>query len=345
MYLASIDCGTTNSRVYIIDTKGNIVGKGSRRVGVRDTSMTGSKDTLKQGLAEALQEALDAAGLTLQDIAFAISAGMITSEIGLLEIPHLQTPCGMKELAGNLKYCRDDSVFPVDLPIHFIPGIRNRFDPASTGSQQVGTLDFMRGEEVQVMGYLDRFGKSKPVVIVILSSHTKFIQVSKEGKVLKSLTSLSGQVYEAIRKETFIGKSVQEQEGVVQPENYLDPDVVENAYHWQRTSGFVRSLLMIRFLDVLLHTSWYERRLFFESLIAAEDIHAFGQFEPEGQEKPHMVFIGPKGRCDVYAHLFEHKLGWPVTSIESISDTQVIDMLNIQGSLAIARAAGLLHEE
>ncbi|HCG63741.1 MAG TPA: hypothetical protein DEZ27_08095 [Sphaerochaeta sp.] len=342
MYLASIDCGTTNSRVYIIDSNGTVISKGSRRVGVRDTSMTGSKETLRNGLAEALDDALKSADLKLKDIAFAISAGMITSEIGLLEVPHLQTPSGLVELSAGLRFSHDTSVFPVDIPIYFIPGIRNQFDPATTTANDVGKLDFMRGEEAQVMGYLYTYKKNKPVVMAILSSHTKFIQVSKEGKVVKSLTSLSGQVFEAIKRETFIGKSVEPQEDVTRPEGYLNSEVIENAYRWQKEGGFVRSLLMIRFLDVLLKTKWYERLLFLESLIAAEDIHAFEQFFVSENEKPTLVFIGPKSRCDVYAHLFKHKLDWPHASLESITDSKEIDQLNIRGSLAIARAAGLI---
>lgn len=342
MYIASIDCGTTNSRVYIVDTQGNVVGKGTRRVGVRDTSMTGSKDTLKQGLKEALADALVSAKLELNDISFCISSGMITSEIGLLEIPHIQTPAGLKELAANLKFSDDNDVFPLEIPLYFIPGIRNQFEPTKTTVSDVGKLDFMRGEETQVMGYLDTFREAKPVVMIILSSHTKFIHISAEGQITRSLTSLSGQVFEAIKKETFIGKSVENREDALPPEDYFDPDVVENAYRWQEDGGFIRSLLMIRFLDVLLKTQWYERRLFFESLIAAEDIHAFTNFFDTNTDKPLMVFIGPKARCIVYSHLFNKKLNWPESMLKSITDTNVIDKLNIQGSLAIAKAAELV---
>ena len=45
MYLACIDCGTTNSRVYILDDEYRVVGKGLRKVGVRDTVINGSQGT------------------------------------------------------------------------------------------------------------------------------------------------------------------------------------------------------------------------------------------------------------------------------------------------------------
>ena len=52
MSLATIDCGTTNSRVYIVDEIGTILGKASKKVGVRDTAISGSNATLKDGLTE-----------------------------------------------------------------------------------------------------------------------------------------------------------------------------------------------------------------------------------------------------------------------------------------------------
>ena len=89
MYFASIDCGSTNSRIYILDEKGVLLGKTFRSVGVRDTSIHGSNYHLKTNLECAFYEAVEAAGLDQRDISFVISAGMITSELGLLEVPHL----------------------------------------------------------------------------------------------------------------------------------------------------------------------------------------------------------------------------------------------------------------
>ena len=52
MYLSTIDCGTTNSRVYIVNETGDILGKATKKVGVKDTAMHGSNEVLKEGLKE-----------------------------------------------------------------------------------------------------------------------------------------------------------------------------------------------------------------------------------------------------------------------------------------------------
>jgi 2-dehydro-3-deoxygalactonokinase len=341
MYLATIDCGTTNSRVYIVDEKGKILAKATKKVGVRDTAITGSKDALKNGLKETFFDALAQVKLELKDIAFAISSGMITSEIGLLEIPHLWAPAGLKELAANIEEVRDLSVFPVDIPIYFIRGIKNRYDPDTAKIPDVGRLDFMRGEEAQVAGLLAAYSPTLPLTVGILSSHTKFIAVDSAGMILGSITTLSGQVYEAIVKETSIGKSIRPNDSF-DDSGYLDPHVLDAAYDWVQSSGFLRAMLMPRFLDTLLKTKWYERKLFVESAIASEDLRANDQFEALGFPlKTDLVLIGNDRRCAIYERLFKEKRG-VAGQILKISDEEQVDSLSINGALELARRAELL---
>jgi 2-dehydro-3-deoxygalactonokinase len=340
MLLATIDCGTTNSRVYVVNENGEIRARAARKVGVRDTAISGSKETLKQGLKQTFFEALEQAGVELEDVAFAISAGMITSEIGLMEIPHLWAPAGLDDLAENMKFVRDTSVFPVDIPLYFIRGIKNHYDPESARVRDVGTLDFMRGEEAQVAGLLVTHEPELPVTVVVLSSHTKFIAVDSRSRILGSVTTVSGQVYEAIVKETFIGKSVRSDDEFDDSE-YFDSDVVDAAYHWVMESGFLRSMLMPRFLDTLLSTRWYERKLFVEAAIASEDLKAVGQFEALGfPAETNYVFVGTPRRCAIYEYLFkEHRK--IAGQIARITDPERIDRLSIMGCIHLAHRAGL----
>ncbi len=341
MYLATIDCGTTNSRVYIVNEKGETVAKAARKVGVRDTAISGSNETLKQGLKETFYSALQKAALQLIDVRFVISSGMITSEIGLMEIPHLWAPAGLEELAANLVEVRDPAVFPVDIPIYFIRGIKNRYDPESARIPDVGRLDFMRGEEVQVAGLLASHSPKLPLTVVVLSSHTKFVALDRAGKVLGSVTTLSGQVYEALVKQTSIGKSIQPGDDF-DDSGYLDPEVLDASYDWVMGSGFLRSMLMPRFLDTLLDTHWYERKLFVEGAIASEDLRSLDQFETLGFPlKTDFVLIGNDRRCSIYERLFREKRGFS-GEILKISDDEQVDNLSISGALELARRAGLL---
>jgi 2-dehydro-3-deoxygalactonokinase len=296
---------------------------------------------LKEGLKETFYQALENAQLSVEDIKFVISSGMITSEIGLLEIPHLWAPAGMDDLADNIKKIHDTSIFPVDIPIYFIRGIKNRYDPESTAIKDVGLLDFMRGEEAQIAGLLSTGEVKPPFTIVVLSSHTKFIPVSEDSKILGSLTTVSGQVYEAIIKETFIGKSIKKNTDF-DTSDYFDPDVVDSAYTWVNRAGFLRTLLMPRFLDTLLKTTWYERTLFVEAVIAAEDMRAIHQFELlDFPLDTNFILVGAQRRCELYDYLLKEKVHIK-QDIFHISETQDIDQLSIKGAIYLAKTAGLL---
>ncbi|MBD3306537.1 hypothetical protein GF339_09055 [candidate division KSB3 bacterium] len=341
MTLATIDCGTTNSRVYIVNEQAEILGKATKKVGVRDTAIHGDNNVLKQGLHDTFAQALDHAGLRLQDIAFVISSGMITSEIGLLEIPHLWAPVSMTDLAENIRKVHDMSIFPVDIPIYFVRGIKNRYDPEATSVKEVGLLDFMRGEETQIAGLFSTVSLQPPFTVVVLSSHTKCIPVNEHKQILGSLTTPSGQVYEAILKETFIGKSTR-QEDEFDDSQYFDAAVVDSAEAWGKDSSFLRALLIPRFLDTLLDTQWYERKLFVEAVIAAEDMRAVNQFDMLGFPlETDVILVGDARRCRLYDYLLREKIG-SHKEIVTISNPQDIDQLSIKGAIYLAHTAGLL---
>src|SRR5690554_1628248 len=145
MYFATIDCGTTNSRVHILDENYKVIRSGFRRIGVRNTAISASKAALKDGLTELIKETVQAAKLRISDLRFIITSGMITSEIGLLEIPHLQAPVGIDDLIENIKIVRDPAVFPLDIPLIFVRGVKN-YVSANTTYKEIRKLDFMRGE-------------------------------------------------------------------------------------------------------------------------------------------------------------------------------------------------------
>ncbi len=340
MYFASIDCGSTNSRVYILNEKGVLLGKTFRSAGVRDTSIHGSNDYLKTNLECAFYEAVEAAGLDQRDISFVISAGMITSELGLLEVPHLWAPVTVDDLACNLQKVSDPEIFSIDLPIYFIPGVKNRYKKGNAKLSDVALLDFMRGEETQMAGLIAMDIASFPLTVAVLSSHTKFISIDKNKAIQGSVTTLSGQLYAAIVKETSIGKSVRVEGST---EGFpMDMQVVDCAYEQVRRTGLVRSLLMPRFLDTLLDTEPFQRQLFLQSAIATEDLEAMNAFELMGFPiKTNIILMGQEERCRIYSYLLKEKMGF-TEDISSITESEEIDMFNIRGTLVIAQQAGLL---
>lgn len=343
MAFITVDSGTTHSRVYVVAGDGKVLGRAQVKAGVRDTAITGSRETLQNGIRDAYHAALEHAGVSDSEVEFAVASGMITSEIGLMEIPHLWAPTDVDGLARNLTRVHDTSVFPLDMPVYFVRGIKNAYDPETVAPADVGTLDFMRGEEAQVAGILARQQYEPPFVAVVLSSHTKFIPVDASRRILGSVTTLSGQVYEAVRKETSMAKSIKPPEGEADAyADYWDESVVQNGFRWSMESGLSRTLLMARFLDTLVKRPWYEARLFVESAIAAEDARALAQLKTvvPAADTSRFIFVGSHSRAELYRSLIRY-IGAD-SEILSIEDPGEIDLLSIDGVVSIAARAGIL---
>jgi 2-dehydro-3-deoxygalactonokinase len=342
MYFATIDCGTTNSRVYLLDDAYQVIGRGQKKVGVRDTVITGSNEILKEGLREAFEDTVKDTGLRMGDVEFAISAGMITSEIGLIDIPHIPGPAGIEELTRNIKVVRDPTVFPIDIPMIFICGIKNSL-PENATYRDIRKTDFMRGEEAQALGLIASYGDLKyPVMLTILTSHTKFIYIDEEKKIVGGLSTLSGQIHEAIESATSIGKSIKNAAGDTTGENYFDKGVIDAAYDSVKNAGFLRTILMPRFMDVLLDTQWYERELFLNSAITSEDLRTMNDFGLLGFDRYNsFVLVGNKKRSDIYKYLLEEKVR-STRDITQICEQDEIDRLSIDGAIEVAKKAGYL---
>ncbi|WP_444659002.1 2-dehydro-3-deoxygalactonokinase [Caproiciproducens sp. R2] len=338
---AVIDCGTTNTRVYILNNENQMVGQAARKVGVRDTSMTGSKDALRNGLREAILEAIEKSGAKTKDIKYAIASGMITSEIGLMEIPHLVAPAGIRELAENVKIVSGREIISLDIPIMFIRGIRNNYGDNATLTE-IDDVDFMRGEEAQVIGILDEYRIKEPVNILVLSSHSKMIHVNGDGKVEASMTTLSGQLFEAVINQTNVGKSLVPCDGE-ESGGYTFEEIVTFAERCVRTKGLVRCFMIPRFMQVLLKSDYMERRGFVDASIAVDDMNAIRSFDLKYNGGAYILF-GPESRCKLYSYLLKKEYG-ENAKIVSVFDKEKLAELTVRGGVKIADLYRQLSEK
>ncbi len=336
-----IDCGTTNTRVYILNNRNQKIGQGERRVGVRNTSMTGSKDALRQGVCEAVAEAAKNAGIEVRDLSFVIASGMITSEIGLKEIPHLVAPVGLRELTEGVEAVAAGEVIPIDVPVLFVRGVRNDYGEAIL--KNIRNVDFMRGEETQVIGILEEFNVKEPLNIIVLSSHTKLIHVDANGRIAASLTSLSGQLYEAICKESMIGKSLAENHSE-KSGGYSFNEIVDTAAEVVGEVGLDRGIMIPRFLQVLLQTDSNERNLFMDAAVAADDMGLVQEFEHQGYHADRYILFGHEARCNVYSYLLNKQFGEKI-DVTCVSDKERQSELTIRGAVTIANSYMKLQKE
>src|SRR5438128_3280658 len=88
----AVDGGTTNTRARLF-LGARPASFAARAVGVRDVAIGGRREPLERAVAECVAEVLagsEAAG----SLELIVASGMLTSSLGLSEVPHVLAPVG-----------------------------------------------------------------------------------------------------------------------------------------------------------------------------------------------------------------------------------------------------------
>lgn len=325
-----IDCGSSTTRLYLIEPESlNVIDKVIVATGVNATIEQGSNESLKIALTKGIAELQKRNQKTEEEIEFIIASGMVTSNLGLYEIPHREAPASIEQLAKHTLRFAAGELLPVDIPVLLIPGIKNKTTPQWG---ELRGIDLMRGEETQAAGVLLGYKPALPCTLIELGSTTKLIAINEQGEIAGSITSLSGQVYAAILKHTFIAASVADTADAEQ-----DKAVMDAAWQSVNDSGLLRTILMTRFIQFALPTTAAQRKLFLESAIACDDLKLLADAQHQGfNVQGNIYLIGNKERCAIYQYIFS-QYAEGANNFHVISDSESIDMLAITGAGAIAR--------
>jgi 2-dehydro-3-deoxygalactonokinase len=240
-----VDMGTTNTRVWLVEN-GTILERVTEMVGVRDVARLG-----KIGLvAETLRTKIGAVAtlskkLNRQPVGV-LGAGMLTSKLGLREIPHIPSPAGEAELAKGMQHLAMPEVF--DHPIHLVPGVRT--GPANPSLDDIASVDLIRGEETVVAGLLQSGILRANSTLLNLGSHWKAISVNAQGQIVASHTTLSGELIQALQEQTVLASALPKGrfEG-------LDLDWLGKGRKYFVQEGMGRSLFSVRLLEQLFQMS------------------------------------------------------------------------------------------
>lgn len=262
MGIMTIDTGTTNTRVKVW-YQDKVVASSLVEVGVRDTAITGSKVKLQQGVKEALEMARVQAGMDWADIGLILASGMITSNVGLYEIPHVFAPAGIGELAQAMLAVTIPEV--CEKPIWFIPGVKNNITQVHLDNCEA--MDIMRGEEVETFGLIHQLGLKGPAVFVLPGSHTKFIKIDGQNRIVASTTTLAGELLGVITNNTILANAL----GSSFPEKLEDVFLLEGASYVERL-GLNRVCFMVRLLDQFTGYSRNEKANFLLGAVLGTDL-------------------------------------------------------------------------
>lgn len=212
-----------------------IVARADAMVGVRDSARDGSTARLQAAMRDLFAEVQ-----THEKASCVIAAGMITSSLGLADVPHLAAPAGVRELAAATQTYHFPAV--TDLPVRLVPGIRS--GAAECDFDSVADVDVMRGEETLCVGLVELGLAQLPCTVLNLGSHWKAIQLDAAGRIAASVTSLTGELIYAAQTQTILASAVPHERPAI-----IDPHWAAAGMREQRRAGLARSLFCVRLLE------------------------------------------------------------------------------------------------
>ncbi len=330
-----IDCGTTNTKLHIV--KHSIcIDSGYISMGVKDLVSKEQRQVLKQAIFHKLQNQLNKLKRKFEDIEYFIGFGMLTSELGLFDIPHLTAPVSMEEIKSNIKVIYDD-IFP-SIPIYLISGIKNNISYDNPLEQSLLFADFMRGEETQIAGLIDLYQPPPCFNVFILSSHTKIIHINEGDQIHSSYTTICGQLYQAIKENTSIGKSLKADS---KPAVFAENEMINFAEKVSREYGFLRGVMLPRLFDVFTDSSTKDRELFLNALMAFEDLKILKLAAQNGVNlnTPYFV-VGYEAHVNIFEKILRRSLNTPQLAIYKITTDEEKAALNVAGAIWLTHNQG-----
>lgn len=327
MNVILIDSGTTNSRIRLIDTKKNKIRDTEKvRIGVRDTAIEGNNKKLKKQLKEGINQLLERNEMYSTEVEYIVASGMITSNLGIYEVPHVLAPAGLDDFIAHSKVIKLDGFF--NIPWIFIPGMKNRVNEGVNIIDAINQFDVMRGEEVEAFGLLMQLDVKGKGVIVLPGSHTKYVVVDENETLTSCLSTLSGETLLALQKETILSDSLDPQ--LIKD---IDKEMLEKGYDATKQYGLTRSFYHIRLLQLFTELSPNEIANYFVGSVIYEDIQTLLKSIIEIEEKDWIIVGGSEPLKKVFTHLLKY-LKSDIRIIEA--DNQQVENSLIYGAQEIA---------
>lgn len=290
-----VDCGTTNLRVTLLDESLRRLDAVRAEGGVRHTAIDGHNGRLRAMLRESMQTVLARNGYALTDVRKCVAYGMITSALGLLEIPHVPAPAGAADLRAAMQERTFEDIAP--FPIAFIPGVRNFAGPVDLTN--FSEMDMMRGEETEAIGLHKLLAPKGAAMFVLPGTHNKFVSMDEQGRILGCMTSISGELLDAMTHHTILSDAVGS--SFVSAQDY-DAEYVKAGARECAVSGLGRAAFAGRILSTLGGQEKTKIQSYLLGAALALDVQAMQAFV--GDREDVEAYIAGKaplqqGMCDV----------------------------------------------
>lgn len=195
--IAYFDSGTSNTRIYLLNEKFEVLYTEKKSIGSKDSAIAGSNAVLIEGLWELYEGMLRVNGLSDRDIAEIYMSGMITSPYGMVEVPHLILPLEINDFAENIHCHFEEKRF--NREIYLIPGMK-------TKGGDISFVNNLRGEEIEIMGTFDELTGCCPnqkIAVIMPGSHTHIICIEND-QMTDIISNFTGELFHALKTATIL---------------------------------------------------------------------------------------------------------------------------------------------
>lgn len=195
-------------------------------------------------------------------------SGMLTSDLGILEVPHLTAPVCMKNYQEHLIRVHLPEVFSKEIVL--IPGIKNTLSNAES-LDSLRRFDIMRGEETETYALIEQYGAGQNTIYILPGSHNKYVFVDESSTILATSTTLSGELLNSIVNDTIVSSSVDH--GFPTMEHY-NLEMIQYGCEMHRKEGIGRALFLTRLFDRFGKQSKYNLQNYVLGVVLESDLSA-----------------------------------------------------------------------
>ena len=267
-YIITVDGGTSNTRTYLWTASGQVLTQRSQAIGAKMSAINGSNQVWKTTIHNMIESMLTECAVSDNDIQGIYMSGMLTSDLGILEVPHLTAPVSMKNYQEHLVRVHLPEVFSKEIVL--IPGIKNTLsNPESLDSLR--TFDIMRGEETETYALIEQYGSDQNTIYILPGSHNKYVFIDENCTVLATSTTLSGELLNSIVNDTIVASSVDH--GFPSMEHY-NLEMIQYGCEMHRKEGFGRALFLTRLFDRFGSQSKYNLQNYVLGIVLESDLTA-----------------------------------------------------------------------
>jgi 2-dehydro-3-deoxygalactonokinase len=177
--LLACDWGTTNLRAWTLDAEGQVAESREFPLGV---------SRLAAGEAERRFQAEVRPAFKAEKLP-AILCGMIGSNLGWRPVPYADCPAGLTDLGGGLTEVAPN--------VRIAPGLRCE--------GLAGAPDVMRGEETQILGWLEQHSERRRGRIVLChpGTHAKWVLI-EDGRIVRFVTAMTGELFAVLSQHSVL---------------------------------------------------------------------------------------------------------------------------------------------